>query len=101
MTLHARDRAAERYGVALDAADCRDVDRSIRWGGPHALPLGQRPSGADLYALRYGGHWLAGVVIGPPARRRIVTFLPASYLREHLPRIAEHEAAGPVQEVAR
>lgn len=74
-SLHARDRAFERYGLELSAHQMWDILSACKDG--RAQMMQRHPDGGDVFIWRINGTMIFPVVT--PARDFIITFQPRDY----------------------
>jgi hypothetical protein len=67
---HARERAAERYGLELSSGDIEEMERQVRESDPRAVVLANLPRSSYLVAFHLGG-WVPFVY--STTREHIVT----------------------------
>lgn len=82
---HARKRASERFGLDLTWAEynglCLKLGKQYQQPTDDCVLLNQQSHRLWRWAIWFKGEWMP--VVFDNELRNIVTFLPASYLRQH------------------
>lgn len=83
--MHARKRAAERYGIDLDSSEyhwlCHKLADQEEKPSPDCVRLWRQTDRLTHWAIWYLGEWIP--IVFDSELRTIVTFLPSSHIRPH------------------